>query len=127
MFTGRTDAEAETPILWPLDTKGCLIGKYPNAGKDWGQEDKGTTEDEMVGWHHQLNGHGFGWTLGVGDGQGGLTFCGSWVCKESDTTKLLKRTEADSITFKRKDTHILTTLKERKTFYKLQFILLCKI
>ena len=77
--------------------------------------------------NHQFNGHGFGLTLGVGDGQGGLTFCGSWVCKESDTTKLLKRTEADSITFKRKDTHILTTLKERKTFYKLQFILLCKI
>ena len=78
MFTGRTDAEAETPVLWPPDTKSWLIGKDPYAGKDWGQEEKGTTEDEIVGWHHQLNGHGFGWTPGVGDGQGGLACCGSW-------------------------------------------------
>ena len=60
VFIERTDAEAETPILWPPDTKSCLIGKDPNAGKDWEQEEKGTTEDEMAGWHHQLNGHGFG-------------------------------------------------------------------
>ena len=60
MFIGRTDAEAETPILWPLDAKSSLIGKDPDAGKNWGQEEKGMTEDEMVGWHHQLNGHGFG-------------------------------------------------------------------
>ena len=65
----------ETPILWPPDTTSWLIGKDPDAGKDWGQEEKGTTEDEMVGMHHWLNGHGFGWTLEVGDGWGGLTCC----------------------------------------------------
>ena len=85
VFIGRTDVEGETPILWPPDVKSWLIGKDPNAGKDWGQEEKGTTEDEMAGWHHQLDGHGFGWTLGVGDGQGGLACCSS--CKESDTTE----------------------------------------
>ena len=89
VFTGRTDAEAETPILRPPETKNWLIWKDPDAGKDWGQEEKGMTEDEMVGWHHQLNGHGFGWTLGVGDGQGGLACCSSWGCKESDTTERL--------------------------------------
>ena len=73
-----TDAEAETPILWPPDAKNWLIWKDPDAGKDWRGKEKGTTEDEMVGWHHQLNGHGFGWTSGVGDGQGGLACCGSW-------------------------------------------------
>ena len=78
VFNGRTDVEAESPILWPPDAKSWLIWKDPDAGKDWGQEEKGTTEDEMVGWHHRLNGHGFGWTLGVGDGQGGLVCCGSW-------------------------------------------------
>ena len=88
VFIGRTDVEAETPILWPPDVKSWLIGKDPDAGKDWGQEEKGTTEDEMVGWHHWLDGHGFGWTPGVGDGQGGLACCGSWGCKESDTTEL---------------------------------------
>ena len=72
VFIGRTDAEAETPILWPPDVKSWFIGKYPDAGKDRGQEEKGTTEDEMVGWHHRLNGHGFGCTPGVSDGQGGL-------------------------------------------------------
>ena len=77
VFIGRTDVEAETPILWPPDVKSWLIGKDSDAGKDWGQE-KGTAEDEMVGWHHRLNGHGFGWTLGVGDGQGGLACCNSW-------------------------------------------------
>ena len=81
MFIGRTDAEAETPILWPPDAKTWLIGKDPDAGRDWGQEKKGTTEDEMVGWHHQLDGHEFGWTPGVGDGQGGLACCGSWGCR----------------------------------------------
>ena len=70
-----------------------LIWKDPDAGKDWGQEEKGTTEDEMVGWHHWLNGHGFGWTLGVGDGQGGLACYGSWDRKESDTTEWLNWTE----------------------------------
>ena len=81
MFIGRTDVEAEAPIVWPPDAKSWLIWKDPDAGKDWGQEEKGTTEDEMVGWHHWLNGHGFGWTPGVGDGQGGLVCCGSWGCR----------------------------------------------
>ena len=92
MFTGRTDAEAETPILWPLHEKSWLIRKDPNAGKDWGQEEKGTTEDEMAGWHHRLDGHGFRYTLGVSDGQGGLACCDSWGHKESDTTEQLNRT-----------------------------------
>ena len=73
--------------------EGWLIGKDPDAVRDWGQEEKGTTEDEMVGWHHRLDGHGFGWTLGVGDGQGGLMCCGSWGCKESDTTEWLNWTD----------------------------------
>ena len=92
VFIGRTDAEAETPILWPPDVKSWLIGKDPDAGKDWGQQN-GMTEDEMVGWHHRLNGHGFRWTLGVGDGQGRLVCCGSWGCKELDTTEQLNWTE----------------------------------
>ena len=69
VFIGRTDVEAETPILWPPDATGWLIGKDPDSGKVWGEEEKGTTEDEMVGWHHWLDGHGFGWTPGVGDGR----------------------------------------------------------
>ena len=93
VFIGRTDAEAETPKLWPPDVKSWLIRKDPDAGKDWGQEEKGTTEDEMVGWHHRLNGHGFGWTLGVGDGQGGLACCGLWGRKGSDTTERLNWTD----------------------------------
>ena len=79
----------EMPIIWPPDVKSCLTWKDPDAGKDWGQEEKGTTEDEMVGWHHPLDGRGFGLTPGVGDGQGGLVCCGSWGCKESDTTERL--------------------------------------
>ena len=73
-----------------------LIWKDPDAGTDWGQEEKGTTEDEIVGWHHQLNGHEFGWTLAVGDGWGGLVYWGSWGCKESDTTERLNWTELNS-------------------------------
>ena len=91
--TARTDVEAEAPILWPPDVKSWLIGKDPDAGKDWRQGEKGMTEDEMVGWHHWLNGHGFGWALGVGDGQGGLACCGSWSHKESDMTEWLNCTE----------------------------------
>ena len=96
VFIGRTDFEAETPILWPPDEKSGFIWKDPDAGKDWGQEEKGTTEDEMVGWYHRLNGHGFGWTLGVGDRQGGLANCSSWGCKESDMTEWLNWTELNS-------------------------------
>ena len=93
VFIGRTDAEAETPILWPPDAKSWLIWKDPDAGKDWRQEEKGTTEDEMVGWHHRLNGRGFGWPLRVCYGQGGLVCCSSWGCKELDMTEWLNWTE----------------------------------
>ena len=92
VFIGRTDAKAETPLLWPPHVKSWLIGKDPDAGRDWGQEEKGTTEDEMAGWHHQLDGHEFEWTLGVGDGQGGLACCDSWGHKESDMTEQLNWT-----------------------------------
>ena len=93
MFIGGTDVEAETPILWPPDAESWLIWKDLDAGKDWGQEEKAMTEDEMVGWHHRLNGHGFGWTPGVGDEQGGLVCFGSWGHKESDMTERLNWTE----------------------------------
>ena len=83
----------KTPILWPPDEKSWLIWKDPDARKEWGQKEKGTTEDETVGWHHRLNGHEFGWTPGVGDGQGGLACCGSWGHKDSDTTERLNWTE----------------------------------
>ena len=96
IFIGRTDAEAETPILWPPHAKGWLIGKDPDAGRDRRQEEKGTTEDEMAGWHHWLDAHEFGWTPGVGDGQGGLACCSSWVHKESDTNEWLNWTEVKS-------------------------------
>ena len=92
VFIGRTDVEAETPIIWPPDAKNWLTWKDPDAGKDWEQE-KWMTEHDMVGWHHWLNAHGFGWTPGVGDGQGGLAYCGFWGRKESDTTERLNRTE----------------------------------
>ena len=87
IFIGRTDAEAETPILWPPDEKNRLFGKDPDAEKDWRWEEKGTTEDEMVGWCHWLNGHEFEKTPGVGDEQGGLVCCSPWGRKESDTTE----------------------------------------
>ena len=99
IFIGRTDAGVETPILWPPDVKSWLIWKDPDAGKDWGQEEKGMTEDKMVGWHHWLDemagwhlwldGRESKWTLGVGDGQGGLACCDSWGPKELDTTEWL--------------------------------------
>ena len=93
VFFGRNDAKAETPVLWPPHGKSWLIGKDSDAGRDWGQEEKGTREDEMAGWHHWLNGHEFGWTPWVGDGQGGLVCCDSWGHKESDTTEQLNWTE----------------------------------
>ena len=89
IFIGRTDAEAEAPILWPPDVKNWLIRKDPDVGKDWRQEEKGTTEDEMVGWYHCLYGHEFEQALGVGDGQGSLVCCSPWGRKESDTTEWL--------------------------------------
>ena len=93
IFIGRTYGDAEAPILCPLDVKSWLIGTDPDAGRDWEQEEKGTTEDEMAGWHHQLDGHEFEWTPGDGDGQGGLECCDSWGRKESDTTERLNWTE----------------------------------
>ena len=93
VFIGRTDAEAETPILWPADEKNWLISKDPDAGKDWRQEEKGATEDEMVGWHHWLKGHEFEWTPGVADRQGSLACCSSWGRKESDMTEWLNWTD----------------------------------
>ena len=90
-FFGRNIAEA--PVLWPPHAKSWLIGKDSDAGRNWEQEEKGTTEDEMAGWHHQLDGHKFEWTLGVGDRQGGLECCYSWDRKESDTTEWLNWTE----------------------------------
>ena len=92
VFIERTDVEAETLIFWPPDAKSWLIGKDLDAGKDWRQEEKGT-EDEKVWWHHRLNGHEFGWALGVGDGQGGLACCSSWGRKKSDTTEQMNWTE----------------------------------
>ena len=92
-FFGRNDAKAETPVLWPSHVKSWLIGKDSDAGRDLGQEEKGTTEDEMAGWHHWLDGHEFEWIPGVGDGQGGLACCYSWGRKESDTTEWLNWTE----------------------------------
>ena len=89
MFFERTDVKAETPILWPPHAKSWLIGKDSDAGRDWGQEEKGMTEDKMAGWRHWLDGRESEWTLGVGDGQGGLACCNSWGCKESNTTERL--------------------------------------
>ena len=93
VFIGRTDAEAESPILWPRHEKIWLIGKDPDAGRDWEQEEKGMTEDEIAGWHHWLDGQEFERTLGVDGGQGGLTCCVSWGCKELETTEWLNWTE----------------------------------
>ena len=93
LFIGRTGFEAETPILWPPNVKSWLIFKDFDDGKDWGREEKRTTKDEMFGWHHRLIGHGFGWTLGVRDGQGGLVCCCSWGHKKLDTTEWLNWTE----------------------------------
>ena len=89
IFIGRTDAKAETPILWPPDVKNWLIGKAPDAGKDWRRKEKGTTEDEIVGWHHWLDGHEFEQAPGAGNGWGSLVCYCPWGCKDSDTTEWL--------------------------------------
>ena len=93
VFFGRNVAKAESPISWPSHGKSWLIGKDSDAGRDWGQEEKGMTEDEMAGWHHWLNGQEFWWTPGASDGQEGLACCSSWVRKESDTTEQLNWTQ----------------------------------
>ena len=92
-FLGRNDAKAEILVLWPPHAKSWLIGKDSDAGKDWGQDKNGVTEDQMAGWHHWLDGRESGWTPGVGEGQGGQVCCDSWGCKESDTTEWLNWTE----------------------------------
>ena len=97
VFFGRNDAEAETPVLWPPHAKSWLIGKDSDAGRDWGQEEKEMTEDEMAGWHHRLDGREFEWIPGVGDGQGGLAYCNSRGRKESETTEGLNWTETESL------------------------------
>ena len=99
VFFGRSDGKAETPVLWPSHAKSWLIGKDSDAGRDWGQEENGMTEDEMAGWHHWLNRRESEWTLGVGDGQGGLACCDSLGRKESDTTERLNWTELIYIPF----------------------------
>ena len=96
LFIGRTDAKAETPVVWPPHAKSWLIGKDSDAGRDW-QKEKGMTEDEMARWHHQLDGYEFEWTPGVGDGQGGLACCNSWCRKLSETTERLNWTELNDI------------------------------
>ena len=96
-FFGGNDAEAEIPVLWPPHAKSWLIGKDSDAGRDWGEEEKGTTQDEMAGWHHRLSGCELEWTLGVGDGQGGLSCCNTWGRKESHTTEGLKWTELKNV------------------------------
>ena len=93
-FFGRNDAKAETPVHWPPRAKSWLIGEDSDAGRDWGQKNKGTTEDEMTWWHHWLNGRKSEWTLGVDNGQRGLACCNSWGRKESDTTEQLNWTES---------------------------------
>ena len=112
VFIGRTHAKADTPILWPPDAKSWLIGKDSDAGRGWGQEEKGKTEDEMAGWHHQLDGHECGWTPGVGDGQGGLASCNHGVAKSqtwlSDWTEL-KRKELEKM-------HIIHPLRRNYSF-----------
>ena len=96
-FFGRNDAKAETPVLWPPHAERWLIGKDSDAGRDWGQEEKGTTEDEMAGWHHWLNVNESQWTPGVGDGQRGMVCYVSWGCKESDTTEWLIWSDAKAM------------------------------
>ena len=93
VFFGRNDAKAETPILWPPHATSWLIGKDSDAGRDWGQEEKGMTEDEMAGWLHRLDAHEFGWSPGIGDGQGGLARCSSWGFEELNMTEWLNWTE----------------------------------
>ena len=110
VFFGRNDAKAETPVLWPPHAKSWLIGKDSDAGRDWGLEEKGTTEDEMAGRHHRLDGRESEWTLGVGDGQGVLACCDSWGRKESDTTERLNWTELSGLRYQS-----MVTLRDRPT------------
>ena len=123
VFFGRTDAKAETPVLWPPDAKSWLIGKDYDAGRDSGQEKKGMTEDEMAGWHHQLDGCESEWTLGVGDGQGGLACSDSWGHKESDTTEQLNWTELTEVLIYQQAWRYLHFVKQNKEIFPSNFFL----
>ena len=120
MFIGRTDAEAAAPILWPPELKNWLFGKDPDAGKDWRREEKGMTENEMVGWHHRLEGHGFEQALGVGDGQGSLVCCSPWSCKES--TERQNWTELNWLPFPKQNVNELCTFLSLHSFPLLQYV-----
>ena len=118
-FVGRTDAEAEAPIFWLPDLKNWLTGKDPDAGKDWKQEDKGVTEDEVVGWHHRLNEHETEQAPGVGDGQGSLACCNLWGLKESDTTERLNWTDSISgLTNRKSVSNLKRNINGKKIKYK---------
>ena len=123
VFIENTDAEA--PILWPPHAKGWLIGKDSDVGRDWGQEEKGMTEDEMAGWHHGLGGREFEWTPGVGDGQGGLACCSSWGRKESDMTEQLNWTEHIYMEFRKMVTMTLYARQQKRHRCIEQSFVLC--
>ena len=119
-FFERNDAKAETPVLWPPHAKSWVIGKDSDAGRDWGQEETGMTEDEMAGWHYWLNGRESQWTPGVGDGQGGLACCNSWGRKESDTNEWLNWTlflYVDALSTVKKITFMLSPENHTKPMY----------
>ena len=118
VFFGRTNAKAETPVLWPPHAKSWLIGKDSDTGRDWRQEEKGMREDEMAGWHHRLDGREFEWTPGIGDVQGGLAYCNSWGRKESDTTEQLNWTELTDYYFWY-EKHKIKSLKTSSVFMNL--------
>ena len=126
IFIESTDAEAEATILGPYDVKRELIGKDPDAGKDWGQEEKGVTEDEMVGWHHQLNGHEFEQTLGDGDGPGSLACCHPWSHKESDVTERFNNNNRKSLSIKTYTHYYIENIERnlKRTYCLAQGILL---
>ena len=113
VFIRRTDAKAETPILWPPHAKSWLIGKDCDAGRDWRQAEKKMTEDEMAGRHHWLEGHEFEWTPRAGDGQGGLACCNSWGRKESDTTERLNWTEVSEASAENSEAKVSSYLNKR--------------
>ena len=117
IFIGRTDAKAKAPILWLADVKKRVIRKESDAGKDWSQEEKGTTENEMVGWHHQSYGHEFEQALGVGDKQGSLVCCSPWGRKESHRTEWLNWTQQKDLLYRTgKSVHCYLAAWTRGTF-----------
>ena len=118
VFIGRTEAEAQTPTLWPPHAKSWLIGKDSDAGRDWGQEEKGMIDDEMAGWYHRLDGHDFGWTPGVGDGQGGLVCFDSWGQLQRVGHELSDWTELNWIQYSWSDVNILRKNRIPVTFYQ---------